>query len=198
MAESKRRPSASAPVADETPAGSPVAGGATLSIEDLRQLFSLMQSHEIAELNLEQGGMKVSVTTTAAHRAPAPVTVHYPPPPGPAPSYVPPAPPAPAPAPAAAPAPPVSIEDSAPNEHPKAVPINSPMVGTFYRSPSPESPAFVNVGDTIKVGQVICIVEAMKLMNELKSEISGKVVKIVASNGNPVQYGQPLFLVEPE
>jgi acetyl-CoA carboxylase biotin carboxyl carrier protein len=72
------------------------------------------------------------------------------------------------------------------------------MVGTFYRASSPETPPFVNVGDSIKPGQVICIVEAMKLMNELKSEVSGKVVKVVASNGNPVQYGQPLFLVEPE
>jgi acetyl-CoA carboxylase biotin carboxyl carrier protein len=173
-------------------------GRSRLSLEDLRQLFSLMKSHEIAELNLEQGGMKVSVTTAAAHKAPIYHQAAYAPmPPGG--GY------APAPAPerhgeghSAAPASPAPVEDSAANEFPKAVPINSPMVGTFYRASSPETPPFVNVGDSIKPGQVICIVEAMKLMNELKSEVSGKVVKVVASNGNPVQYGQPLFLVEPE
>lgn len=75
--------------------------------------------------------------------------------------------------------------------------IKSPMVGTFYRTPNPESPVFVNVGDEVKPGKVVCIIEAMKLFNEIESEISGKIVKILVDNATPVEYDQPLFLVEP-
>ncbi|NQT05981.1 MAG: acetyl-CoA carboxylase biotin carboxyl carrier protein [Candidatus Omnitrophica bacterium] len=77
------------------------------------------------------------------------------------------------------------------------VEIKSPMVGTFYRSPSPEAPAFVEIGNTISPGQVICIIEAMKLMNEIKSDIKGKVVDIHVENGMPIEFGQILFLIEP-
>ncbi|MFA4905072.1 MAG: acetyl-CoA carboxylase biotin carboxyl carrier protein [Candidatus Margulisiibacteriota bacterium] len=76
------------------------------------------------------------------------------------------------------------------------VAITSPMVGTFYRSPSPDSPPFVQEGDTVKPGQVVCIVEAMKLFNEIESEIGGKIVKVLAENGKPVEYGQKLMLVK--
>jgi acetyl-CoA carboxylase biotin carboxyl carrier protein len=75
--------------------------------------------------------------------------------------------------------------------------IKSPMIGTFYRSPSPDKPSFVNVGDEIKAGQVLCIIEAMKLFNEIESEISGRVIKVLADDASPVEYDQPLFLVEP-
>lgn len=75
--------------------------------------------------------------------------------------------------------------------------IKSPMVGTFYRAPSPEAPPYVNMGDMVEPGQVICIIEAMKLMNEIKSEIKGKIVDIQADNAEPVEFGQVLFLVEP-
>jgi acetyl-CoA carboxylase biotin carboxyl carrier protein len=75
--------------------------------------------------------------------------------------------------------------------------IKSPMIGTFYRSASPEKPLFVNVGDEIKTGSVLCIIEAMKLFNEIESEVSGRVVKILVDNASPVEYDQPLFLVEP-
>ena len=74
--------------------------------------------------------------------------------------------------------------------------ITSPMVGTFYRAPSPESQSFVEVGSAVKKGQIVCIVEAMKLMNEIESEFSGKVVSILIENGQPVEYGEPLFVVE--
>ena len=74
--------------------------------------------------------------------------------------------------------------------------VKSPMVGTFYRSPSPEAPSYVNVGDIIEPGQVICIIEAMKLMNEIKSEVRGKIVDIQADNAEPVEFGQVLFVVE--
>lgn len=79
----------------------------------------------------------------------------------------------------------------------KYVTIKSPMIGTFYRSSSPEAPSFVNIGDEVKVGQVVCIIEAMKLFNEIESEISGKIVKVLVDNASPVEYDQPLFLVDP-
>jgi acetyl-CoA carboxylase biotin carboxyl carrier protein len=75
--------------------------------------------------------------------------------------------------------------------------IKSPMIGTYYKSPSPDKPQFVQIGDEIKPGQVLCIVEAMKLFNEIESEISGRIVKILVENSSPVEYDQPLFLVEP-
>lgn len=79
----------------------------------------------------------------------------------------------------------------------KYVTIKSPMIGTFYRSPSPDKPAFVNVGDTIKQGDKICIIEAMKLFNEIEAEVSGKIIKVLTDDSKPVEYDQPLFLVEP-
>ena len=77
------------------------------------------------------------------------------------------------------------------------VEIRAPMVGTFYRAPSPEAPPYVEVGQTIESGQVICIIEAMKLMNEIKSEIKGKILEILVDNAEPVEFGQPMFLIEP-
>jgi len=85
----------------------------------------------------------------------------------------------------------VSVEDSS-----KYITIKSPMIGTFYRSNSPDKPSFVNVGDDIQSGQVLCIIEAMKLFNEIESEFSGKIVKILVENATPVEYDQPLFLIE--
>jgi acetyl-CoA carboxylase biotin carboxyl carrier protein len=83
-------------------------------------------------------------------------------------------------------------------ESSKFLTIKSPMIGTFYRSSNPDSPNFVNVGDEISSGQKVCIIEAMKLFNEIESEISGKIVKILVENASPVEYDQPLFLVEPK
>jgi len=79
----------------------------------------------------------------------------------------------------------------------KTLEIKAPMVGTFYRAPSPESPAYVDAGQTVEPGQVICIIEAMKLMNEIKSEIRGKILEILVDNAEPVEFGQPVFLIEP-
>lgn len=79
----------------------------------------------------------------------------------------------------------------------KLVTIKSPMIGTFYRSPGPDKPVFVNVGDSIKKGDKICIIEAMKLFNEIEAEVSGKIVKVLMDDAKPVEYDQPLFLVEP-
>lgn len=98
-------------------------------------------------------------------------------------------------APQAAPAAPAAPQ--APAAASNTITIKSPMIGTFYRSAGPDKPAFVNVGDEIKPGAVICIVEAMKLFNEIESEISGRIVKVLVDDATPVEYDQPLFLVEP-
>lgn len=103
-----------------------------------------------------------------------------------------------APAVAAAPvvAAPAAAADSA-EDTSKYVTVTAPMIGTFYRKPSPDKPVFVNVGDTVKAGQTVCIIEAMKLFNEIECEVSGTVVKVLADDMKPVEYGQPLFLVDP-
>ncbi len=82
-------------------------------------------------------------------------------------------------------------------ERKNIIEVKSPMVGTFYRAPSPEAPPYINIGDVVEPGQVICIVEAMKLMNEIKSEVKGKIVDIQVENGEPVEFGQVLFVLEP-
>jgi acetyl-CoA carboxylase biotin carboxyl carrier protein len=86
---------------------------------------------------------------------------------------------------------------AAPAESSNLITVKSPMIGTFYRSSSPDKPAFVNVGDEIRPGQVTCIIEAMKLFNEIESEVSGRIVKVLVDDATPVEYDQPLFLVEP-
>ncbi len=99
---------------------------------------------------------------------------------------------------AAAPAPAAPAAAAAPAEDTsKYVTVTAPMIGTFYRKPSPDKPVFVNVGDTVKAGQTVCIIEAMKLFNEIECEVSGTVVKVIADDMKPVEYGQPLFLVDP-
>lgn len=97
---------------------------------------------------------------------------------------------------AAAPAAPAAAAAPA-EDTSKYVTVTAPMIGTFYRKPSPDKPVFVNVGDTVKAGQTVCIIEAMKLFNEIECEVSGTVVKVIADDMKPVEYGQPLFLVDP-
>ncbi len=104
--------------------------------------------------------------------------------------------PAPAPAPAQEAEAPAS-ESTASDDDSKYITIKSPMIGTFYRASSPDKPPFINVGDTIKEGDVVCIVEAMKLFNEIEAEVSGKIVKVLADDSSPIEYDQPLFLVDP-
>lgn len=100
--------------------------------------------------------------------------------------------------PAAAPAAPASEAASAPPQPSgKGQTIKSPMIGTFYRSPSPDKAAFVSVGDEVKQGQVLCIIEAMKLFNEIEAEVSGRIVRVLAEDASPVEYDQPLFEIEP-
>jgi len=96
-----------------------------------------------------------------------------------------------------APAPAAPAAENKGSDESKYITVKSPMIGTFYRSPSPDKDAFVNVGDTISPGKVLCIIEAMKLFNEIESEVSGKIVKVLADEATPVEYDQPLFLVDP-
>ena len=99
---------------------------------------------------------------------------------------------------AQAPAAPSAPASQAPaEENANYITIKSPMIGTFYRSANPESPSFVNVGDSIKEGDVLCIVEAMKLFNEIEAEVSGKIVKVLTDDASPIEFDQPLFLVDP-
>jgi len=105
--------------------------------------------------------------------------------------------PAAAPAPAPAPAAPAAEAPAAAEDNSKYIEVRSPMIGTFYRSPSPDKPSFVEVGDTVKAGDPVCIIEAMKLFNEIESEVSGKIVKILVDDSSPVEYDQPLMLVDP-
>ncbi|REA62026.1 acetyl-CoA carboxylase biotin carboxyl carrier protein [Dyadobacter luteus] len=98
-------------------------------------------------------------------------------------------------APAVQAAAPAAPAESAPSSN--LITIKSPMIGTFYRASSPETPAFVNIGDEVKPGKAVCVIEAMKLFNEIESEISGKIVKVLVENATPVEFDQPLFLVEP-
>ncbi|MDR7597108.1 MAG: acetyl-CoA carboxylase biotin carboxyl carrier protein, partial [Armatimonadota bacterium] len=81
---------------------------------------------------------------------------------------------------------------------PHWVPVTAPMVGTFYRAPGPDQPPFVQEGDRVEAGQTLCIIEAMKMFNEIPAEVSGRVVRVLAENGAPVEYGQPLFLIDPQ
>ena len=158
------------------------------NIEEITALMQAVNHSNVNELKLEKGDFKITIRQggIVAMPAAAPVAIS-------APAPVAAAAPAPAPAPAAAPAPTQVPETSSDN----FVTIKSPMIGTFYRASGPGKPVFVNVGDDIKAGQVLCIVEAMKLFNEIESEVSGKIVKVLIDDATPVEYDQPLFLVQP-
>ena len=163
-----------------------------MNLLDLKEILQILEERDITEFEMEQGGVKLRVCSGAG-RAPAlaqaPVVVTQIPAGAPVGAAVANALPA-QPASADAPAPP-STEPAAA----EGTLVRSPIVGTFYRSPDPNSPSFVSVGDTVKVGQVLCIIEAMKLMNEIESELAGEVVKVYPENGQPVQYGDPLFTI---
>ena len=163
--------------------------------KELKELIEFLIEKDIAEFELERGDVKVRIKRAGEH-----TVVHshgeprfYAVPPAPAPSAeIGSAPVAGAPttAPPAAPAAP------APEEGLHSV--KSPIVGTFYEAPSPGAPPFVKVGDAVEVGQVLCIVEAMKLLNEIESDFAGEIVKKLATNGQPIEYGQELFVIRPK
>jgi acetyl-CoA carboxylase biotin carboxyl carrier protein len=169
--------------------------GGLMEIKEIRQLIKLVESAEISEIEIEEEGKKVRISKNSQHSAesimmnPAPMV-----------SYTPQAPVAGAP-PATAPVAPDTMSPEAPAataESPggEFQEVRSPMVGTFYRSPAPDADAYVEVGQNITVGQTLCIIEAMKLMNEIESDFAGKISKILVENAQPVEYNQVLFLIE--
>jgi|SRR6185312_17024969 len=157
-----------------------------MDIKQIQDLIRFVSKSGVNEVSIEQKDFKITIKTNqAAPAGSTTATIIHPaaatPVPGPALAPV-------SAAPAATP-----TEDTS-----KYITVKSPMIGTFYRSASPEKPLFVNVGDEITPGSVLCIIEAMKLFNEIESEVSGRIVKILVDNASPVEYDQPLFLVEPK
>lgn len=149
----------------------------------VRELAAILREADLGEIEVEQGDLKIRVSKPIA---PPPPAIHY----AAAPTAVPSAPGAP-PAPAAP-----TAENSAPALAANEEIITSPMVGTFYRSPSPEASAFVNTGDSVNSSTVVCIIEAMKVMNEIKAETAGTIVEILVGDTEAVEFGQPLFKVK--
>jgi acetyl-CoA carboxylase biotin carboxyl carrier protein len=158
------------------------------SLEQLRELVTILNKTDITELTLESGDLRLSIRKSESRVAstvamPAPTAISAVTAPtaidnvaNNAPTYA------------------TTIADSLPAK--KLVDITSPMVGTFYRSPSPDDAPFIEVGDTVKKGSAVCIIEAMKLMNEIESEATGKIVEILVENNQPVEYGQVLMRIE--
>ena len=154
------------------------------NIDEITELMKAVNHSNVNELKLEKGDFKITIRQGGVVVASAPVVA--------APQVLAASAPI-ASAPVAALAPAPVVDNSLDN----LITIKSPMIGTFYRSAGPGKPVFVNVGDDIKVGSVLCIIEAMKLFNEIESEISGKIVKVLIDDATPVEYDQPLFLVQP-
>ena len=142
-------------------------------IKEIKDMINLMNENGLAELEIEKDGMRIRLKKSGTGYEKA---VEFIAAPGPGSSTAP--------------------ETKPAQAKANTMEIKSPMVGTFYRSPSPEAPAYVNIGDNIEVGQVLCIIEAMKLMNEIKSEVRGRIIDIQVENAEPVEFGHALFVVE--
>ncbi|MBZ5627533.1 MAG: acetyl-CoA carboxylase biotin carboxyl carrier protein [Acidobacteriia bacterium] len=167
--------------------------------KELKDLIEFLIEKDIAEFELERGDVKVRIKRANAEANPGPEARYVLAAPAqPAAAAVPASPAAPpqsvAALPTAAPAPPAGEQVEESGVHT----IRSPIVGTLYEAPSPGAPPFVKVGDTVSVGQVLCIIEAMKLMNEIESDYAGEIVKRYVNNAQPVEYGQPLFAIRPK
>ncbi len=140
----------------------------------IEEMLQLMESRGLVELEMEHQGLRIRLKK--ASTSPTPQVVEYV---------------------AGIPQPIAPLGSAKAAEDTHRIVIKSPMVGTFYRAPAPDAPPFVEIGHDIEVGQVVCIVEAMKLMNEIKSEVAGRITEVLVDNGAPVEFGQPLFVVEP-
>ncbi len=159
-----------------------------MDIKDIQNLIKFVSKAEVSEVKYKTKDFEITIKTplggSETNFMPSPAVYHT------------------APAPAAAPAQPAAPAAATPAAEPasddsKFVTIKSPMIGTFYRKPSPDKDVFVNVGDEVSVGKVVCVIEAMKLFNQIESEVSGKIVKVLVDDATPVEYDQPLFLVDP-
>ncbi|PHK22842.1 acetyl-CoA carboxylase [Nostoc linckia z15] len=163
-----------------------------MDIREIQNLIKFVAKSGATEVKLEMDDFKITIKTTAEGAPEATYVQHVP--------MAQPAMQAAAPtAPAAAPAAPAAATPAAPaaDDNSKYITIKSPIIGTLYRKPSPDKAPFVEVGSTISKGDVVCVIEAMKLFNEIESEISGKVVKVLVDDSSPVEFDQPLFLVDP-
>ena len=165
-----------------------------MDLKELKEILQILDDREITEFELEEEGRKLRICKArplpAGHAAATGALAAA------VPAAPPSAPPAPRPSAATAASAPEAAPAAAGTEAGLTV-VKSPIVGTFYRTPDPNAPPFVNVGDRIRVGQVLCIIEAMKLMNEIEAEVAGEIVRIHHESGHPVQYGEPLFTVRP-
>ena len=151
-----------------------------MDIRKIKKLIELLEESGIAEIEIKEGEEAVRISRMGAHHAPPPQYYAAPPPS---------APPAAAAAPAALAAPAAKATN-------KDHIVPAPMVGTYYAAPSPTAKAFVDIGDEVKPGQVLCIIEAMKMMNQIESDRGGRVTAVMCKNGDPVEFGQPLFVIE--
>lgn len=166
-----------------------------MEIKDIQNLIKFVAKSGASEVKLEMEDVKITIRTTSDTGKAETTYIQQIPAMAQTPAPVAPATPAPvaevAPAASEAPAAPAEDDDS------KYVTVKSPIIGTFYRKPSPDKPSFVEVGDTIGSGDVLCVIEAMKLFNEIESEVSGKIVKVLVDDSSPVEFDQPLFLIDP-
>jgi acetyl-CoA carboxylase biotin carboxyl carrier protein len=193
----KKNPAAKpAPKSARRPAPRPANLNAQeVGLEEIKSLISMVAKEAFQEFEFEAGAMKFRIRKDSPH-AQAPVVYAAPAPalaapmPAALPAPMPAALPAAVPVPAAAPAAPAAPAEEAGLHY-----ITSPIVGTFYRASNPNTPPFVSVGDTVRPGQTLCIVEAMKLMNEIECDVAGEIVKVLVENGTPVEYGERLFAV---
>jgi acetyl-CoA carboxylase biotin carboxyl carrier protein len=166
-----------------------------LTFEQIKELVELVSARELASLEVERSGFRLRIDGRAAQAVVAATPAA--PAPGPAPAA--------AAAPAAAPAPPspAAAAEAPGEEGDEALPpgshlVRSPIVGTFYRAPAPDADPYVDVGSRVKKGQVLCIVEAMKLMNEIESDVDGTVIRVLPQNAQPIEFDEPLFAVRPD
>ena len=157
-----------------------------MDIKEIQNLIKFVAKSGASEVKLEMDDIKITIKTGSEDRGESTTYVQQIP--------MGPAPVAQAQAPQVAPQ---AIAAPAVDENSKFITIKSPIIGTFYRKPSPDKPMFVEVGKTIKEGAVLCVIEAMKLFNEIESEVSGKIIKILVDDSSPVEFDQPLFLVDP-
>lgn len=150
-----------------------------MNLKEIKEMISLMNENSLMELEVEKDGMRIRLKKTSGmiEGASGPIVIEK----------------------ERLPVPQKPREQAEITEKTisNSVEIKAPMVGTFYRAPSPEAPPYAEVGQVVEAGQVICIIEAMKLMNEIKSEIKGKILEILADNAEPVEFGQAMFLIEP-
>ncbi|HSU49819.1 MAG TPA: acetyl-CoA carboxylase biotin carboxyl carrier protein [Segetibacter sp.] len=166
-----------------------------MDFKQIQELIKIVNRSTIGELSIEEGDFKITIKQK---EEPIPVyqsasTQAYTPPPPPPPAQL----SAPAPQSAASNSSNSGGQENSSKQNENLITIKSPMIGTFYRSAGPDKPSFVNIGDEVSVGKTVCIIEAMKLFNEIESEVKGTIVKVLVEDASPVEYDQPLFLLEP-